>query len=385
VQILSRHEAQRPAAGRLPGLRWACRGSELPSWHRPTILQGPACNNRGDRPDNACGPFPTLPLPHSFARKSDPMATYLEELTLRLAQGMNLMPEPQRARHAQFLLARQNPDGGFSGREGGSDLYYTGFALRGLAILGELHGEVAEKAAAFVRSRLGGQEAIIDLLSLLYSVMLLETAAGVAPLADIPPGWQQRVATEFEKFRREDGGYAMTSEGHSSSTYYTFLMLLSLQLLGVEPPEPERIVRFVQSRRRDDGGFVEIGPMKRSGTNPTAAAIGTLKILGAIDDEVREGVLDYICERQNDEGGLAANTRIPFADVLSTFTGLLTVTDLNAAHELDLPDVRKFVESNESPEGGFRAGLLDEVEDVEYTFYGLGATALLNLAQGEPS
>jgi len=312
------------------------------------------------------------------------MATYLEELTLRLAQGMNQMPEEQRARHARFLLARQNPDGGFSGREGGSDLYYTGFALRGLAILGELHGGVAEKAAAFVRSRLGGQEAIIDLLSLLYSAMLLETAAGISPLADVPQGWQQRVASEFERFRREDGGYAMTSEGHSSSTYYTFLMLLSLQLLGAEPPEPERIVSFVRSRRRDDGGFVEMGPMKRSGTNPTAAAIGTLKILGAIDDEVREGVLDYICERQNDEGGLAANTRIPFADVLSTFTGLLTVTDLNAAHELDLPDVRKFVESTESPEGGFRAGLLDEVEDVEYTFYGLGATALLNLAQGEP-
>ncbi len=306
---------------------------------------------------------------------------YLESLTLRLAQGMNDLPEAKRQRHARFLLERQNADGGFSGREGGSDLYYTGFALRGLAILGELQGEVATRAAAFVRSRLGGQEAIIDLLSLLYSSMLLETSAGVQPLADLPQGWQQRVAAEFERFRREDGGYAMTSEGHSSSTYYTFLMILSLQLLGCDPPEPERIVNFVRSRRREDGGFVEMGPMKRSGTNPTAAAIGTLKILGGIDAEIREGVLDYVCERQNDEGGLAANTRIPFADVLSTFTGLLTLTDLDAAQELDLPDVRKFVESTEEATGGFRAGLLDEVADVEYTFYGLGATALLNAAQ----
>ncbi len=307
--------------------------------------------------------------------------TYLEELTLRLAQGMDRMPEVQRQRHAQFLIARQNPDGGFSGREGGSDLYYSGFALRGLAILGELQGEVAERAARFVRSRLGGQEAIIDLLSLLYSTMLLETSAGIAPLADIPAGWQQRIAAEFERFRREDGGYAMTAEGHSSSTYYTFLMLLSLQLLGCQPPEPQRIVAFVRSRRREDGGFVEMGPMKRSGTNPTAAAVGTLKILGGIDHEIREGVLDYVCNRQNDEGGLAANTRIPFADVLSTFTGLLTVTDLDAATELDLPDARKFVETCAAQAGGFTAGLLDEVADVEYTFYGLGATALLNVAE----
>ncbi len=305
------------------------------------------------------------------------MTAYLQDLTLRLAEGAGRLPAAARQQHAEFLRAKQNADGGFGGREGGSDLYYTGFALRGLAILGELHGELADRAAGFVRQRLGGQAAIIDFLSLLYSTMLLDTAAGINVLAGAPADWRSRVAAEVERFRRDDGGYAMSHEGYSSSTYYTFLVLLCQQVIGAPPVEPERIVRFIASRRREDGGFVELGPMRKSGTNPTAAAIGTLKILDAIDEETREGAIDFLAERQTDEGGLAANTRIPFADVLSSFTGTLTLLDLGGLKEIDAADVRRFVLSLQSDAGGFMAHALDEVTDVEYTFYGLGTLALL--------
>jgi geranylgeranyl transferase type-2 subunit beta len=305
------------------------------------------------------------------------VSSYLQDLTLRLAEGVGRLPEAARRRHAAFLLAKQNADGGFGGREGGSDLYYTGFALRSLAVLGELHGEPADRAAGFVRQRLGGQAAIIDFLSLLYSTMLLETAAGIDVLAGAPADWRSRVAAEVERFRRDDGGYAMSHEGHSSSTYYTFLVLLCQQVIGAPPVGPEQIVRFIASRRREDGGFVELGPMRKSGTNPTAAAIGTLKILGAIDEDTRRGAIDFLAGRQTDEGGLAANTRIPFADVLSSFTGTLTLLDLGGLDEIDADDVRRFVLSLESDTGGFLAHALDQVADVEYTFYGLGTLALL--------
>jgi geranylgeranyl transferase type-2 subunit beta len=308
--------------------------------------------------------------------------SYLQDLTLRLAEGAGRLGETTRRRHAEFLRAKQNADGGFGGREGGSDLYYTSFALRSLAILGELHGDRADRAAGFVRQRLGGQAAIIDFLSLLYSAMLLESAAGIDVFAAAPADWRSRVAAELERFRRDDGGYAMSHEGYSSSTYYTVLVLLCQQVIGASPVEPERIVRFVATRRREDGGFVELGPMRKSGTNPTAAAIGTLKILGAIDEETRQAAIDYLAERQTDEGGLAANTRIPFADVLSSFTGTLTLLDLGGLEEIDATAVRRFVQSLESDAGGFMAHALDEVTDVEYTFYGLGTLALLAAASG---
>lgn len=304
--------------------------------------------------------------------------SYLENLTLRLAMGANRLEEPVRARQAAYLRKSQNADGGFSGRQGGSDLYYTGFGLRGLAMLGELDGEPAQRAAAFLKSRLGGHAPIVDFFSLLYGAGLLKTAAGVDIFAEVEGDYQTAIAQMFEGFRRPDGGYAKTEEGQSSSTYYSFLVVLSCELIGRPVSEPQRLIDFVRSRQREDGGFVEIGPMKRSGTNPTAAAIGTLKVLDAVDLPTREAVVDFLSAAQSDEGGLLANTRIPIADILSTFTGTLTLLDLAAIDAIDAPAALRYVASMQLPAGGFVGGAWDQGTDVEYTFYGLAALSLLS-------
>jgi geranylgeranyl transferase type-2 subunit beta len=311
------------------------------------------------------------------------MPSFLQSLTLRLAEGLAAMPEEYRQRHTQFLLGKQNADGGFSGREGGSDLYYTTFALRGLAVLGELSGPAAA-AGRFLAGRLAGQETVVDFFSLLYGAFLLEQAAGVAVLGGAPPDWPARVASVLEQFRRDDGGYAASHEGGHGSTYYTFLVLLCQQLIGIETPQPERIVEFLRGRLRDDGGFVELAPMKRSGTNPTAAAVATLRMLGAVTDDLRSRVIEFLLDRQTDEGGLAANTRIPIADVLSTFTGLLTLYELGALCDLDADSARSYLRAVEAEGGGYYGAAIDTAADVEYTFYGLGATALLAAPQAPP-
>ncbi len=306
---------------------------------------------------------------------------YLQDLTLRLATGLAALPEDVRARHARYLLGAQREDGGFAGREGGSDLYYTGFALRGLALLGELYGPPAEKAAEFLRSRLGGQESIVDFFSLVYGAALLDTAAGIDIFSATGPAWKTNVATLLETFRRPDGGYAKGPEGTASSTYHTFLVLLCLELAERKPLEPERIVAFLHSQRAEEGGFREIRASKRAGTNPTAAAIATLQILGALDEATHDQTREFLAEMQTDEGGLRANTRIPIADLLSTFTGLLTLQDLGGAAEIDIDAVRRFVRSLEREEGGFHGAAWDTAHDVEYSFYGIGCLGLLAAAQ----
>jgi geranylgeranyl transferase type-2 subunit beta len=305
------------------------------------------------------------------------MPTYLEKLTVRLASGIAELPENLRARQSKYLLTAQRDDGGFAGREGGGDLYYTGFALRSLAMLGELYGPVAERAATFLKSRLRGQESIVDFFSLIYGAELLSSAAGIDCLANADPNWRDAVAAALEKLRRPDGGYAKGAEGAASSTYHTFLVLLCQQLIGRQPQEPGKIVGFIQSQKADEGGFREIRASKRAGTNPTAAAIGSLKILDALDSETRLDTIEFLAEMQTDEGGLRANTRIPIADLLSTFTGLLTLQDLGGASEIDVAAVRRFALSLEIEEGGFRGAEWDPACDVEYTFYGLGTLGLL--------
>lgn len=307
---------------------------------------------------------------------------YLEDLTIRLASGVAALPEASRQRHAQFLLAAQREDGGFAGREGGSDLYYTGFALRGLSILGELYGEPAERAAAYLQGRMHEQETIIDFLSLIYGGALLEMSAGLDIYASTAaPDWRRSVADALERLRCDDGGYAKGPEGRASSTYHSFLVLLCLQLLEMPLPDEAGLIRFIRSQQRDDGGFLEIRAGKRAGTNPTAAAIGVLRILDALDDDTREATIDFLAEMQNDDGGLRANTRIPFSDVLSTFTGLLTLSDLDGLEEIDIVAARRYVERMECEQGGFYGVELDDQTDVEYTFYGLGALALLTATE----
>ncbi len=94
--------------------------------------------------------------------------------------------------------------------------------------------------------------------------------------------------------------------------------------------------------------------MKRSGTNPTSAAVVILKLLRRLDDSIKHSVGDFLTEVISDEGGFLANTRIPIADALSTFTGLLTAHEIGRPNEILSPDrCRRFIDSLEQPTGGF--------------------------------
>jgi geranylgeranyl transferase type-2 subunit beta len=305
---------------------------------------------------------------------------YLTRLTTRLLDGVERLPTDLRERNATYLLEAQNPDGGFSGREGGSDLYYTGFALRSLAVLQSLNPEVCGRTGEFLRGKLSGSAGVVDFFSLLVSCYLVPLGGGPDVLADAPSDWRDRVAATLETFRTPDGGYGKAPNVPHGSTYTSFLVALCLQLLDRPIPDPTKLTSFVKSRRRADGGYVEISAMKRSGTNPTAAGVGLLQILGELDDTARSGTADFLAGLPSPfEGGLRANDRIPAADLLSTFTGGWTLDQLGAADRLDWPAVRSYAEECERPIGGFRGGLWDEQTDVEYTFYGLGTLALAAL------
>jgi geranylgeranyl transferase type-2 subunit beta len=124
--------------------------------------------------------------------------------------------------------------------------------------------------------------------------------------------------------------------------------------------------------------------MRRSGTNPTAAAVGVLNLISnddkdslALPADVRDGVLQHLAAMASSEGGLRANSWAPLADLLSTFTGLWTLRRLGALGRVDAAAALGYVRQLELPGGGFRGGLWDAHTDVEYTFYGLGCLGVL--------
>tara|TARA_Y100000814_G_scaffold277717_1_gene238961 strand:- start:248 stop:1234 length:987 start_codon:yes stop_codon:yes gene_type:complete len=306
-----------------------------------------------------------------------PSLPYLVELTQRLALGLGHLSTKERQVHCDYFWAQQQTDGGFCGRTTASDLYYTSFALRGLVILGDEYSERAQHAAVYLRDRSQSQASVIDLISLVFASRLLESWTGLSVFED-NSRWPGQVVANLEQLRRADGGYAKSKEGHASSTYQTFLISLTYQLLEIPQPDFQRAVEFVLSQQRDDGGFVEIGVMRRSGTNPTAAAVGVLKILDPLRiEQIRLSVTHYLLGNQTDEGGLRANTQIPIADLLSTYTGLQTLHDIGSADQIDTADVLSYVQSLQQPEGGFFAANWDAIADVEYSFYGVALLGLL--------
>lgn len=314
---------------------------------------------------------------------------YLFRLDDRVARGLSRWEPASRARHHQFLLTQQNEDGGFGGRglpaeEAGappegreSDLYYTAFAIRAMSALKTFMPEDARRVAQFLDASRHHQTSVIDVVSWLYSALMVQASAGIDLLAQAESNWPEKLAGILEGFRTADGGYAKTHEGSLGSTYHSFLVTLCYELIGQTLPAPDRLVGFVRDRQRDDGGFVEIAPMKRSGTNPTAAAIAVLTIHSSVGPHLRDDVLAYLNDVRGDEGGFQANTRIPFADALSTFTGYLTCIDLDARNRVDANRLEHFILSLEHPHGGFRAATWDQATDVEYTFYALGTLGLL--------
>ncbi|MFW5947077.1 MAG: beta-hydroxylase, partial [Gemmatimonadota bacterium] len=76
---------------------------------------------------------------------------YLIAMTAELADRLTATPAADADRIAAALRSRQS-DGGFIGRAGGADLYYTAFGLRALALLDALTDADRAVAGAFCRA-----------------------------------------------------------------------------------------------------------------------------------------------------------------------------------------------------------------------------------------
>src|SRR6516225_5633076 len=175
---------------------------------------------------------------------------YLAQLMEKLAAGLQPKSQLIRLRHTRYVLSCQNPDGGYSGRDPASDLYYTGFALRCLVLLDALTPEVAQKSAVYLRSRMKGQTTPIDFFSLLYSCLLIQVTAGVDVLDGVVDDWQERAVQLLESFRAKDGGYGKSPGAAAGSTYHTFLIALCYEMLHRPIPKTSALIEFIRSRRR---------------------------------------------------------------------------------------------------------------------------------------
>lgn len=299
-------------------------------------------------------------------------APYLVQLTERLAEPLRAWPTGQREAAAAYFRGLQGDDGGFVGRAGPSDLYYTAFALRGLALLDALDAPLAERAGRFVAAQ--QPAGLIDMVSYLSARWTL-----AAPATPGDDGRQEAFLAVLAAHRTADGGFAKAPGASAASTYHSFLAALCYEMLGRPVPDADRLGAFVRSRQRDDGGFAELAAMPRGSTNASAAALALAAATGSADFAMLDAACGFLLGLQRDDGGWPAGARAPGSELLSTFTALLTLADLQSLDGADLPATRRFVAA--CARGASFAGWPEEpTPDAEYAFYGLACTALLGPA-----
>ncbi|HUV38803.1 MAG TPA: prenyltransferase/squalene oxidase repeat-containing protein, partial [Planctomycetota bacterium] len=119
------------------------------------------------------------------------------------------------------------------------------------------------------------------------------------------------------------------------------------------------------------------GTGSAEGTNPTAAALGILSTLDALDATTARRARTFLVSMQRADGGFAATPGAPVSDLMSSFTALAALGDTGSLEDVRLGDLGRYVKGLALEPGGFRGSPADEATDVEYTYYGLGVLALL--------
>ncbi|GAB6165806.1 terpene cyclase/mutase family protein [Thermostilla marina] len=301
--------------------------------------------------------------------------THSERLTIRIIEVVSKLPAEVRRRHAQYILSSQANDGGFPGRRGASDVYYTSFAARMLTVLDAWNDDAIGRAGDYLALAWERLHTLIDYTSWLTTAASLRIAGYHGSLI-AEPTVERTICGLLNELRRDDGGFAKVIGSGLSSTYHTYLAVLCAELLGLELPEPGPLTRMLRARHQSDGGFSELPMLRSSGTNTTAAAVGIMEAAELQWQPYVVPVTRFLCGMQTYGGGCLAAARAPMPDLLSTCTALLTLDRLDALDACDIEAAREFVRRLEVSDGGFLGTEADEMPDVEYTFYGLVASGL---------
>jgi geranylgeranyl transferase type-2 subunit beta len=299
-------------------------------------------------------------------------------LDLLLQQGLEGMSGAFVEAQTRFVLKCQQDDGGFCGRQGGSDLYYTDFALRCLALLSPEHSAFA-RAKDYLDSLPREPASVVECFSFLNAHRLVNAAMKPRYETEnqLACTFEQTIRKRLGEYILPQGGFSRLKGEGSVSAYQTFLGSLSLQLLGKKMPLAADAVAAVENLKCSEGGYAEFAGQSEPQTNATAAATAFLMMHDAMTDEKGREIIRFLAKTQSRDGGLTAHAAIESGDLLSTFTGSLTLAGFDAFDSLNASGIAEFLKNAAAPQGGFAACLDDDSPDVEYTYYGIATYSLL--------
>lgn len=296
---------------------------------------------------------------------------YLEIPDALLAAALAQFSPAFRESQIRALLRYQCPEGGFSGREGRADPYYTDFAVRILVPAGA-PDEILARAAGYVAALPPAGDLAHAFSRLNAARLLARTGHAIAPEAT-DPGLALRLNA------LPSGGYRRTPDA-GASAYATFIATLCRALTGRPLPAAEELSRALLPLSSRSGGFREQDVPGHAQANATAAVLGAHALSPFLEPDRAEAAKQFLRAMQAESGGFLAHQGATEEDLLSTFSALYA---LGVAGELELPRLAaaaRFARSLAQPDGGFRSCASDPEGDAEFAYYGLASLALARAA-----
>ena len=266
----------------------------------------------------------------------------------------------------EFFCRHLNDDGGFAGRDGRSDLYYTVFGLEASIAL---DARIAyDRVAGYLDGFQAGQT-----LDLVHLACLVRCRANMADRGGKPIDRVTRDAmtARLMYFQSGDGGFSNAAGAERGHVYGGFLALGVCQDLQIDALDPERMLASVHSLAMPDGGYSNEPTMNASATAATAAAI---TILHYLQRPIPESAVQWLGARAAPSGGFAAlplPIDLAVSDLLSTATALHTLALLGVPLKIVREANLDYLDGLWNTHGGFRGHEADDVLDCEYTYYGL--------------
>ncbi len=270
-----------------------------------------------------------------------------------------------------FIRARQSADGGFHDRDGGSDLYYTSFAIDALTAL------QADIPVASLANFLSSQARTLDGLDFVHRCCLARLLSSLPAIpADIP---LDRVLASIESYRSADGGYNQIDGAETGSAYACFLAYGAHSDHGREMPDRDGVIRCLHSLSTPDGAWANDTVFPVANVPATAAAITVLRNLR---QPIPESTADWLLgsfQLTPGGGGFLPFPEAPIPDLLSTAVALHALDGLQIPFGKLKDPLLDYLDTLWTAEGGFHGSWEDDDLDIEYTYYGLLALGHLAL------
>ncbi len=278
--------------------------------------------------------------------------------------AIEFLTAPSKKGIIDFALNNLMPDGGFRGRAGQSDLYYTFFGVQLLSILSKeaLPEEVYKYLEAVKEPE---KFDLIHLICYLRTENFLKTKAQSS----------NDIAGPVEGFRVAGRGYCIENSHEkkvqSSSIYASFLAYSTYRECSIDLTksaiDTAGIVECIGSLKSADGSYAEVAGMESGTLTVTGAAVMLLyDITGRVDD----AAVAWIIDRQAKTGGFYASKDAFLPDLVSSAAAVFCLNLVNQKHNIN-KNILDFVESLMQADSGFGGNNQDFTPDVEYTFYGL--------------